>query len=77
MPRTLASRVARLEGRRPRLCPVCGGGGPGPVVYEVVMAEPAARVETAPTARPPTLCPNCGRAKEFWISFPAPRAGED
>ena len=77
MARTLASRVARLEGRRPRVCPACGGGGDGPVVFEVRNPEPTGRVAIARTARPPERCGACGRPVRFWISFAAARAGGD
>lgn len=73
----LTRRIARLERGRGSACPVCGGGGPGPVTYEVAMPVAVAKVPTSAAVRPPGACGNCGRAREFWIGFPAARAGGD
>ncbi|MBK7405841.1 MAG: hypothetical protein IPJ41_14785 [Phycisphaerales bacterium] len=71
----LTRRIARLERGRGSACPACGGGGP--VAYEVVMPVAVAKVPTAGAVRPPGACGACGRAVEYWISFPAARAGGD
>ena len=75
MAHRLASRVARLEARRPRVCPECGGGGTGPAAYNVVLPRAIERVAAAPPPRKPDRCPTCGRPVRWWITFPAPRAG--
>ena len=44
MARPLARRVARLERAGSPACPACGGGGPGPVTFRVVVPEAVGRV---------------------------------
>lgn len=73
MARRLAARVARLEGRGGRLCPGCGGGGPGPVSYRVILPEPVRRLADAPEPAGNRSCPRCGRTTEFWIDMAAAR----
>ncbi|MBK7405816.1 MAG: hypothetical protein IPJ41_14660 [Phycisphaerales bacterium] len=71
----LTRRIARLERGRGSACPACGGGGP--VAYEVEGPAAVARVAASRPPREPRACGACGRAREFWIGFPAARAGGD
>ncbi len=75
MARPLAGRVARLERAGSPACPACGGGGPGPVTFRVVVPEAVGRV--ADRVEPPgsRRCGLCGRPTEVFIRFPEARAG--
>ncbi len=72
----LGKRVARLERAGGRPCPACGGGGRGPVAYEVVPPEAVATLPPCAKARPPERCRNCGRCTKFWVTMAAPRDAE-
>ena len=72
MARPLAGRVARLERARSPACPACGGGGPGPVTFQVVIPEAADRVIDR-TPPEPGRCHRCGRPTEYHIALPAAR----
>ena len=70
--KTLARRLARLEGATSALCPECGWGAET-AVYAVVVPEAAGSVLDAPEPPEPRSCPRCGRQTEFFIRFPGAR----
>ncbi len=73
--RPLARRVARLERAGGPACPACGGGGPGPVTFRVVVPEAVGRVADRVKPPGPRRCGLCGRPTEVFVRFPEARAG--
>ena len=70
--KTLARRLARLEGDTARTCPECGWGAER-AVYEVVVPVAVGSVRDAPEPREPRRCPRCDRPTEYHIFFPTAR----
>lgn len=70
--KTLAHRLARLEGDKSKTCSACGWGAET-AVYEVVVPVAVGRVWDAPEPREPRSCPRCGKQTEFVIRFPEAR----
>jgi len=70
--KTLARRLARLEGATAGSCTSCGWGAET-AVYEVVVPLAVGSVWDAQEPQEPRRCPRCGRQTEYFIRFPEAR----